>query len=421
VATWPTEILIPPAPIPAATPVTRADSITVNWPPVPGITQYRAIIRTTTPSPFLRTVDTTTPGAVFSGLEPATSYDIELYSMVDGVPSFAFPLMGVMTQGVQMVPQASSFTYALQGAFTPERLVASGGMLYFLEGFTSPQYLSSLDTTTGATLSVMLDSVMSTSKIFTGSQGLYVIQQESLGQVLQVYDPTTLTPSAFVYSLPTDSDYMQASYCPATDRIYCVRANTSLIPYLATMTVLMPDLSQDGPEVSLPTLPGLPANMMVEASRDGSTVGVAYDFTSNGPSGTVFQGFFTSNRTFAAPMFLQSPILNIQGGANGSLFILWNGDYNMFDEFQPTLNKQFAIKNDRQLSTSSRLQFDGILNRWVEDGMVLTAYDQAYSPLRTYNLVMSPDIICHDPVARKILCITSTGSTIEVESLDADF
>ncbi|HNW34431.1 MAG TPA: hypothetical protein PKM25_05835, partial [Candidatus Ozemobacteraceae bacterium] len=422
IATWPTEVLLPPDPIQTATPVARADSITVNWPPVPGISQYRALIRTSAPSTFARTVNTTTPSVVFSGLEPATSYNIDIYSIVDDVPSFAFPLLNVMTQGVQMAPQALSFKYSLQGGLIPDKLVASGGVLYFLEGFTSPQYLSSLDTTTGASQSVMLGSVMSTSKIFSGSAGLYVIQQESLNQVIQQYDPANLTPKPFSYTAPADSNLMQATYCAATNRIYCVRANTSLIPYLATMTVLMPDLTPDGPETAM-TLPGMPMNMKVEASRDGTTVGVAYDFTSDGTSGTVVQGYFTSSRTFAAPVTNGYSLVSLQGGPNGSLFVFWNnaGDYYAFNELKPTLNKQFVINSERQYSSSTRIQLDGNLNRWIEDGMVITAFDPVYSPLRAFNLLMPPDIICHDPVAGKILCISSSGSTIDIDRLDADF
>ena len=162
-ATYPTEILLPPRPILSATTLTRPDAITVTWPSVPGISQYKAVIRTTTASPFVREVTTTAPTAVFSGLEPATPYNIELYTAVDGVFSSAYTLTSILTQSVQMAPLSASTSYALQGgSFTnnPNMLVASGGVLYFLEGDTSSQYLSRFDTNTGATLSVMLGNVI---------------------------------------------------------------------------------------------------------------------------------------------------------------------------------------------------------------------------------------------------------------------
>lgn len=432
-ATYPTEILLPPHPILSATPITRPDSITVNWPSVPGISQYKAIIRTTVSSPFVREATTTAPTAVFSGLEPATSYNIELYTVVDGVFSSVYQLTAILTQGVQMAPLTASFPYVLQGSsFTnnPNMLVASGGVLYFLEGDTSPQYLSSLDTTTGATQSVMLGSVMSTSKIFSGSAGLYVIQQESLDQVIQQYAPNTLDPTAFSYTMPADSDMMQATYCAATDRIYCVRINTS--QYLATMTVLMPDLSLDGPETPLPPIPmeGTPINLKVEASRDGSTVGFACVLSGDGTFNPMFMGFFTSTRESAAiirPANYES-ILSIQGGLNGNLFVYYDtGSVLLFDEYKPTLNKQFAIISERQFPTGrdfpAQCQVDGSNNRWIMDmdTAALTAYDSAYFPARVFNLQQPHDLMCYDPVTRSILLVTSSGSMIDVNKFDANF
>jgi len=432
IANWPTEILIPPAPIEAANPTPRADSITVNWSPVPGITQYRAIIRTSTPSTFIRTVNTSETSAVFSGLEPATSYDIELYTLVDGVPSFAYPLTNVTTQGVQMAPQVSSYSFIPQfGALLPGWVAANDGVLYFLDGpyiqnpsSAIPSSLNRLDLTSDVVQSVPI-SGMTGSTVFTGSQGLYVTLQET-SKVIQVYDPTTLTPLS-VYTLPVDSDMMQATYCAATDRVYCVRSSSSMM--IATLTVLLPTLAPDPsiPETSLPQVFGTPVydNMLVEASQDGSTLGIKYDFTGGEvpSSGMIFQGYFMASKTFADPIIRDGFIDSLHGGSNGSVFASWNSDQTYFTEFKPMLNKQFAATLVQQFSPDVIIQFDGNLNRWVSDREAVTAYDPTSTARRAFYLPNRSDVLCYDRVTRKILCTytDSNFSRTVIQSLDADF
>jgi len=417
IANYLPEVLFPPRPILSATALPRSNSITVNWLSVPGISQYKAVLHLAGQPQVLQEVNTTTLSAAFNNLEPATSYDIELFTVVDEVLSPPYTLPGVSTPMIQMAPVASSYLgVALMTPLYPDGIVASGGIIYILDALSTTKAIHRINTITMASISVLLPgTVNSASKIFSGNLGLYVTEQENGSQTICIYDPVSLAQGP-KYVAPDDTYMMQAAYSPATDRVYCIR--TSFSGTAATMTELLPDLSVVA-NSPLPNFAAMPTLIQCQASRDGSTVGYWYKYYLGTDFGK-FHGFLTSSKTVSTP-FSYDALLSLQGGASGSIFLFNdNSDNFTLYEHKPALNKQFVINSKMAYPVGTEVLLDGVMNRWVSTGPNITAYDPAGTPLRSFSVSAVPQVTCYDPIARKVFALNQ-GSGIEVNAFDADF
>lgn len=418
-ATYTNVVLIQPKPVTSATPVVKASSITVTWPEVLGVTRYKAVLYPTDQPANLQQIITSEASATFNDLEPATSYEFRLFTIVDGILSTPFSLPAMNTLNIQLAPQSISRPLSMQGSLASGSVIASGSYLYVLDAQVSTKYLHKFNTLNGATQSAMLPgSVTSASKIFSGNMGLYVVENESGSQAVRLYDPVTLTQSAMVY-LASGSDMIQATFNPVNNRVYCVRYSWAG----ATMTELLADLSSVATETSLPNFYMSPFQMSCETSQNGSTIGYSYTYYNTGYT-TMFHGFFTGTRTTSAPLpFSPSNSASLQGGPGGSFFMLSdNGaQISTFYELKPTLNRQFVVNSERQVPTSAKIVFDATMNRWVANNTTVTVFDPANTPVRSFTTPYAAQTLCYDAIAHKVFTVTYSDALLKVSSFLADF
>lgn len=402
-----TIVQILPAAITAIASAPAPYSIGVAWSAPSSDKQFVArIALSSTPAVPLQVIRTTELAATFTGLLPATSYDVTLYGVADGLYSAAFT-NSIFTQAIQPVET----TYAVTGYASMTAVItpaARNGLVYYVTYNGATTTLQQLNTVALSSATVTLPGTIISPTLCLGDY-IYVTSYANDG--VRAYNYNLSGPvNSFK---PVSLGYMSTTVSPRDGKVYCFWSDSGV--QTASMTVLSSNLSPLS-GFQIPNAGGV-SGMACQASADGSQIGFHYTSGAN-----AYFYLISAGTNLPAPRLAYAQGVTMWGGPSGSVYTYESTPG--FQEVYLTGTGSAAVRPALFPAGYSEYTLDHNQNRWAfmnvggliralvarPDGSQLLQYDFSGGTVRG---------ACFDPILKRVFVLHGDPD-IAVTGFDAN-